>query len=192
MLNDMRLKVERAAAKPGFGERRLREVLVPLLTAYGEHGLMPGQYKTKPMPVGVNAVALPDVSKAPRKGWQSQQQKDKLIKSGAPPSDSARRLEHSTEPASGQRPAGNRSASPGGGQGQQRRPEQQPMRQAPAAQQEGPRQDCDLGPNCPFLYGVKGPGWSRKHHSAQEQQAARGLRFSSQTIVRLRVLLSPM
>ncbi len=120
MLNDMRLKVERAAAKSGFSELRLREVLVPLLTEYGEQGLATGQYKTRPMPVAVNAVALQDVSKAPKKPFQSQSQKDKIIKSGAPPSDSARRLEHSTEPASGQRPAGNRSASPGGGQTDQR------------------------------------------------------------------------
>ena len=185
MLNDMRLKVERAAAKPGFGERRLREVLVPLLTEYGEQGLMPGQYKTKPMPVGVNAVALPDVSKAPRKGWQSQQQKDKLIKSGAPPSDSARRLEHSTEPASGQRPAGTRSASPGGGQTDQRQtgnratppgggqydqrrqqPQPGPIRQQDAV---APRKDCDQGPLCRYLHSETG---CCKNHSASDHAGA--------------------
>jgi hypothetical protein len=134
MIFELKSAVESASAKPGFGDAEMKLALLPLLTKFGDMGTRPGLFKPKTTMnrpgVGVNAVSS-DVSKAPKKPWQSQSQKDKLIKSGAPPSDSARRLEHSTEPASGQRPAGNRSASPGGGQGQQRRPEPQPLRQAP-------------------------------------------------------------
>jgi hypothetical protein len=177
MLTKLRLVVEKAAAQPGFGEQELRTELIPLLSEYGGLGLKPGQYRTQPIAVGVNAVSS-DASKVPRTPFKPQAQKDAELKRGAPSTEPPGQRptgNRSTSPGGGQgqqRQTGNRSATPGGGQGSQRRPEQQPLHQAPATQQEGPRQQCNLGQDCPYLNGVRGPGWCRKHHSTQEQQAA--------------------
>ena len=172
MLTDLRLRVEKESAKPGFGERQLRTALIPLLTQYGDQGLTPGQYRTQTLPVGVNAVVSQDATggtKAQRKPYVNPQQKDKQLKQGAPTSEPARRLDYSTGQTPGQRQTGNRPSSPGGGQWSQHG---QGPRQAPAALREAPQQDCDLGPDCPYLLGVKGPGWCRKNHSASEKHAA--------------------
>jgi hypothetical protein len=86
MLTDLRLKVEKAAAKPGFDERRLRKELIPLLTEYGELGLTPSLFKPKTTlnrpGVGVSAVASSDASKAPRKQFVSQQQQGQAGETG--------------------------------------------------------------------------------------------------------------
>jgi hypothetical protein len=42
MLIKLRLVVEKAAALPGFGERKLRSTLIPLLSEYGGLGLQTG------------------------------------------------------------------------------------------------------------------------------------------------------